>query len=259
MGWLDWLSMSGPVTGVPYVEKYAYGSDKAPDAPEEYKGLVRDTKMTDDEWDAKKRQKDNPQWWGGWMGFSPGPESDLVSKSVQAGDNLTKAGGQMVGDAQESLTLAKNHYQRLLAGDSDTTMRALQPQVRGILHQYDAAKRATGEFGPRGGGRNEAMQDINFKEAGDVGTLIGGQATEAANKLRDIGAQFGYVGLGETGQGEASYMDALRAIMQQQSLYLQSTGMSIQEQQAKQQLQGNQWGQIGYAAAQAVQQWQSSG
>ena len=176
----------------------------------------------------EKRAQNFPKYWGGWMGFQ-GPQADLVAKSATTGDKLTTQGNDLLGSSIDALSKSTDFFSKLLGGDEDALMRTVQPATDTILHQYDTAKRSAAEFAPRGGGRNAAMQDADFAQAGDISKLVGGAGPMAADKLRDIGAQFGYIGLGATGQGENATQDVLRNIFQQQSLYLQSQGQGFQQ------------------------------
>ena len=180
--------------------------------------------MSEDE----KRALNFPKYWGGWMGFQ-GPQADLVAKSATTGDKLTTQGTGLLNSSISAMDKSTDFFSKLLGGDSDALMRTVQPQVDTILHQYDTAKRSAAEFAPRGGGRNAAMQDADFAEAGDISKLIGGAAPMAADKLRDIAAQFGYIGLGASGQGENATQDAMKNIFQQQGLYLQSQGQGFNQ------------------------------
>lgn len=125
------------------------------------------------------------------------PESitgDSLTRLMRSLSNITgNRGEQLFGQGQDVLSKGMgtlsgptDYWASLLKGDPNATNQAIAPESRRIVTQYDAARKAISEFGGRGGGKNETLANLPFKQAGDINSLIQRLRPEAASQMTQI-------------------------------------------------------------------------
>src|SRR5262245_54209632 len=77
------------------------------------------------------------------------PENLLKS---QAGD-LSKTGDVLGQEGASALNPALNYFKGQLSSNPQELLAATAPERGRVIDQYDTARQAIGEFGPRGGGQ----------------------------------------------------------------------------------------------------------
>src|SRR4029450_11234953 len=90
---------------------------------------------------------------------------ELLNFMGSESSNLSSEGQDILGEGQRMLKPVLEHLMRLLGGDPEAINEAIQPEVAGVLSQYDAAKRAISEFTPRGGGQASAVANLQAGQA----------------------------------------------------------------------------------------------
>ena len=125
---------------------------------------------------------------------------------------LQPFGQKSMAAGQEGLESAMQFFKRLTSGDQGDIARAVAPGVNTIVSQYDAARKATAEFGARGGGRNEMLAELPFRQAGDIAKLVQGAQLEGAKQLPQVASLLSQQGLGAAGLTAQN----LRAMLEQE-------------------------------------------
>lgn len=125
---------------------------------------------------------------------------------------LEPFGQKSMTEGQEGLESAMQFFKRLMSGDQAAVAGAVAPGVNTIVSQYDAARKSASEFGARGGGRNEMLAELPFKQAGDIAKLVQGAQLEGAKQLPQVASLLSQQGLGAAGLTAQN----LRAILEQE-------------------------------------------
>lgn len=134
-----------------------------------------------------------------------GVETEAAKLGVkEAKTNLPKAAS--------TLQAPLDFFQKLLKGDRTAVMGAFAPEISSLTSLYDTGRKTAEEFAPRGGGRGAALEELPFKEAGDIEKLVAGARQEGATGVANIGAMLGQLGLGELGTGGSIASDAFSNI-----------------------------------------------
>jgi len=101
--------------------------------------------------------------------------------------------------SQDVMEPATKLFGAMASGDPAAMTRASAPGINTIVSQYDAARKTAAEFAPRGGGRNELLAELPFRQAGDIAKLLQTGQIEAASKLPQIASILSQQGLGAAG------------------------------------------------------------
>src|SRR5206468_86230 len=98
------------------------------------------------------------------------------------------------------------------------------------LSQFDKAKQSASQFAPRGGGRNAALQELPYREAGDITSLLQKVRPEAAKELTAISEFLSQLGLSEEQLASYNYATVLAANLEksaQRQQMLSTIGKAI--------------------------------
>jgi hypothetical protein len=105
------------------------------------------------------------------MLFGGGEDADVTKalKNLQGSTDDLGDKSKVYGTQGASvLNPALEYLRKVVSGDRQELLAATMPERRRVIDQYDAAKKATAEFAPRGGGTAGAMADLNARQAGDL-------------------------------------------------------------------------------------------
>jgi hypothetical protein len=149
------------------------------------------------------------------------PFLDSLGQSSEVGDRFGK---KFLKKSHKAFDLPMQLWKKILTGDRASMMSTLAPEVENISTGYDNVKRNVGEFGPRGGGSNSTLMNLDQKETGDISRLFQTARTGAAQNLAGLGGQMGGIGLGSLGLGVNADQAGLGAIFQNRNLGLQQRG-----------------------------------
>jgi len=139
--------------------------------------------------------------------FSPSTPAGSFFGSTNYGssESLTGAIGKQTTQMQNSgLDLMQMGQQglhpvfqkllQLLSGDENAVNEAVLPQTRGVLDQYDTARKAIAQFTPRGGGQASALTKSRFDASSDIAGIKSKAISSAIGELSQLGTQLLSVG-----------------------------------------------------------------
>ena len=190
---------------------------------------------------------------GGAIGAAGGFLKGLFTKKKkkpgeeEAGDpnspeNLLKAGASkkgaqadaMMSQGQEGINPAMQYYKSLIGEDPAALMDATRGDRGRVIDQYDAARRATATFGPRGGGTNAAIAESRTAQAGQLGDILASGKREAAGKLGELGTTLTGLGLTSQQLQSADLNSVLNAVLTREGFDIEKRGQTM-----------GMWGDIG--------------
>jgi hypothetical protein len=194
---------------------------------------------------------------GGAPGTNPASSYDnnlyLLGENQQQAQNTAQpVGNQNVGAASTNLGAAANYDLGILSGDRSQILATEAPEISSLLSSYDAARKSAGQLTPRGGGRSAELNELPYKEAGDVNKLVESARPEAARNLTQIANSQALLGEGEQQIASNDVQSSL-------SFLLGKAGVQLNEAQLQSQ-QGQLLGQsVGAALPQLLTLLQSGG
>jgi hypothetical protein len=134
------------------------------------------------------------------QGISGSPADAAVKNAQDQSGKVSNSGGDLLREGASTSAPAKNFFSSIL-GNREQALSAMAPEVSTIVDQYDAAKKTAAEFSPRGGGRATLNNELPFREAGKIGSLVAGARGNAATQLNQTGLAERQLGAGLTSTG----------------------------------------------------------
>jgi len=157
---------------------------------------------------------------GGQNSQQKSNDSAIGGLNNQLSDIASTAGGRSnkaFKFFKQSAKPAVDYYKTLLSGDKNAVTELLSPELTQIGTIFGNVKHNIGEFGPRGGGSNSAVNNLESQQAITTSNLFTGVRPQAAQQLGSLSGTFGNVASNFGGQqmdaikGEAANMFGLNA------------------------------------------------
>lgn len=98
------------------------------------------------------------------------------------------------------LNAPTSYFRKLLSGDPNELMSALNPELDNISTQFNQVRRMISDQ-PRGGGKTSVLASMPAQQIGAISNLYSGARRGAANSLTDIAGREAQTGLAQTGMG----------------------------------------------------------
>jgi len=166
------------------------------------------------------------------------PYLDDLSKGAQG---LRQQGQDLNLQGSEALAPALQYLRQILSTNPNEVMAATAPERGRVIDQYDAARRAIGEFGPRGGGTTSALAESRISEAGALGDILSTGRREAFGQAAQLGTTMTGLGLTADQLASADIEKIIDAILTREGFDVQKRGQTMQM-----------WSSIGQAAGYAA-------
>lgn len=133
-------------------------------------------------------QQGQQQLGAGGMGLDWAKELATYGRGFMgnAQDEYGKA-NTFLNSASNTLNPAADYYGNILSGNRAAMMDAAAPEITTINNQANQARRSLATLGPMGGGRAQALAQLPYQTAGQIGTLFQTLRPQAAQGLLNIG------------------------------------------------------------------------
>ena len=148
------------------------------------------------------------------------PEGQLQKRAGQ----LQGKADVMLGQGMEDLGQASDYYGDLLGGDPGALMEATKSERGRVIDQYDTARQAITEFGPRGGGTTSALASSRIQQGNQISDLMSQGKQQAAAGLADIGQVIAGVGLTQEQIASMDTNAVLDAVLKREELAVTKSG-----------------------------------
>ncbi|HEY6415241.1 MAG TPA: hypothetical protein VIX41_03350, partial [Acidimicrobiales bacterium] len=133
---------------------------------------------------------------GGWLGrraekraLTRSPEERLALQGAQgAAGQLTRTGGELIGQGRELIAGPANYYNTLLRGNRAAMTQAVAPGLAQLTDLYRGHGRDLDRQGVRGAARDVAVTDLNRERASRMAALVTGVQPWAAGQLGSLGS-----------------------------------------------------------------------
>ncbi len=176
--------------------------------------------------------------YGGLRGLFGGGDDEDEAAKVAAGDPnidplresaaaLRQKGAMLGGQGQQALAPTLAYYQALIGQDPGALMAATAPERGRVIDQYDSARRAAAEFGPRGGATNAAIANSHFQQAQQLGDITSMAKRDATSQLAALGATMTGLGLSADQLASMDLNAVIQAVLGQEYLDVQRRGQTM--------------------------------
>ena len=156
----------------------------------------------------------------------------LLGYSQQQTDLANPVGNANVVGASGSLSTAANYDLGILSGDRSKVLATEAPEISSLLSSYDAARKSAGQLTPRGGGRSATLNELPYKEAGDVNKLVQQARPEAAKNLTQVAGAQTYLGTAEQSQASSDVNNSLQFLLGKAGVQLDQAKLQGEQGQA---------------------------
>lgn len=153
------------------------------------------------------------------------PYTDALQASSE---RLQGQAGELSGMGGEALAPALKYFASLLSGNPADLMEATRPERGRVIDQYDTARQAIGQFGPRGGGTTSALAQSRISEAGDLADVTAQARRGAAETSAGLGQSLTALGLSAEQLASADLNSIISAVLNKQGLDLSKRGQNLQ-------------------------------
>lgn len=125
------------------------------------------------------------------------PWADVGALQTQSEQFLGPQGQQNLTGGQRNLGSVANYDLGILSGNRNQILATESPEISSLLADYDRTRKAASQLQPRGGGRSALLNELPYKQVGDVNQLIQQARPRAAQQLAGVGAEQASIGLSE--------------------------------------------------------------
>jgi hypothetical protein len=179
---------------------------------------------------AASKTATNKSGGGGGGGGDDGdqPESPWLNQLGQSSQNLRQQGDQFTSQGQDALGPLLQRMQALLGENPGALMDATRQERGRVIDQYDTARRAISQFGPRGGGTTSALADSRFAQAESLADITSSAKNDAMGLAGGLGIQLSGLGLSAQQLASADIDTVIRAILAREGLNIEKRGQNMQ-------------------------------
>lgn len=174
---------------------------------------------------------------GGLLGSKLAGGGDKKSSSTAAIDPYTAAlqkqadvtgaeGQQSNAMGSDALAPVMKYLQSILSGNPSDVLAATQPERGRVIDQYDTARKAVAEFGPRGGGTTSTAAQSRFDQASSLADITSSARRDAVATEGQLGLQLKQLGLTAEQLKSADLNSIINAVLNKQYLDVQKRGQT---------------------------------
>lgn len=150
----------------------------------------------------------------------------------------TKRMGQAV------TTPAVNYLTDVLSSNPAAIMDATRQERGRVIDQYDTARRAIANFGPRGGGSTSTLAESRFTQAESLADITSTARRDAVSQAGVLGTRLAALGLNADQLASADINTVIRAILAREGVGVQGQQLGLEKGEASGQLIGEVLGSI---------------
>lgn len=183
---------------------------------------------------------------GGFFGGDDDPEGFSTDNPEHQFRNLLRLNaGNLRRDAtgmkrtgQAVTTPAVNYLTDVLSSNPAAVMDATRQERGRVIDQYDTARRAIANFGPRGGGSTSTLAESRFQQAESLADITSTARRDAVSQAGELGVRLQALGLNADQLASADINTVIRAILAREGLGVEGQELGLKKGEATGQLIG---------------------
>ncbi len=182
---------------------------------------------------------------GGALGFLFGggdddPEGYSVDNPEHQMRNLLRLNAGNLRDDATGLkrtgtavaTPAANYLQDVLSSNPAAILDATKQERGRVIDQYDTARRAIANFGPRGGGSTSVLAESRFQQAESLSDITSSARRDAVSAAGELGVRLTALGLNADQLASADLNSVIRAILAREGVGIAGQELGLQKGEA---------------------------
>ncbi len=183
---------------------------------------------------------------GGFLGGGDDPEGFSTDNPEHQFRNLLRLNaGNLRGDATDLkrtgtavATPAAKYLTDILSSNPAAVMDATRQERGRVIDQYDTARRAIANFGPRGGGSTSTLAESRFQQAESLADITSTARRDAVSQAGELGVRLTALGLNADQLASADINTVIRAILAREGVGVQGQKLGLEKGEATGQLIG---------------------
>ena len=154
---------------------------------------------------------------------------DAIAKMLQQSSAETRSqAGALAGQGAETLNPTIQYFKQILSSDPSAVMDATRQERGRVIDQYDTARKAISNFGPRGGGTTSALAESRFAEGETLADVVSRARSEAVGQAGQLGVNLTGLGLSADQLASADLNTVLNSIFAREGLDVTKRGQNMQ-------------------------------
>lgn len=178
-------------------------------------------------------------------GYDPdNPEHQFRNMLRTNAANLRRdaTGSKRMGQAVT--TPAVNYLTDVLSSNPAAILDATRQERGRVIDQYDTARRAIANFGPRGGGSTSTLAESRFDQAESLADITSSARRDAVSAAGDLGTRLTALGLTADQLASADINTVIRSILAREGIGVQGQYLGLEKGAATGELIGEVLGRI---------------
>ncbi len=155
------------------------------------------------------------------------PEDDFTSLLTKQSQGLQSQGTELAGQGGQTIQPLIQYLQGIFGSNPSGVLDATKSQRGRVIDQYDAARKALAEFGPRGGGTTSASANSYTSEANALNEITSDAQSEARGLTAQLGTQLTGLGLSAEQLASQDLESVIRTILGRESLDTEKRGQNL--------------------------------
>lgn len=139
---------------------------------------------------------------------------------------------------QAVTTPAVNYLTDVLSSNPAAILDATRQERGRVIDQYDTARRAIANFGPRGGGTTSTLAESRFDQAESLADITSSARRDAVSAAGDLGTRLTALGLTADQLASADINTVISAILAREGIGVQGQYLGLEKGQATGELIG---------------------
>ncbi len=166
-------------------------------------------------------------------GFDPdNPEHQFRNLLRTNAANLRRDATGMKRTGQAVTTPAVKYLTDVLSSNPAAILDATRQERGRVIDQYDTARRAIANFGPRGGGSTSTLAESRFEQAESLADITSSARRDAVSAAGDLGTRLMALGLTADQLASADINTVIRAILSREGLGVQGQQLGLEKGEA---------------------------
>jgi len=175
--------------------------------------------------ESKQSANDGP---GGGKKGADAEIAPFLTQFQQSADQNRAQGREFSGMSSEALGPVMQYFKQLMGGDPSALMDATRQERGRVIDQYDTARRAISQFGPRGGGTTSALAESRFAQAESLADITSSAQRDAASGLAELGPQLAALGLSSQSLASQDLNSIINTILTREGFDVQKRGQNME-------------------------------
>lgn len=177
--------------------------------------------------EQKQAANDGPGGDGNDDSDDDNAEAPWLKSLGASSQNLRKQGDEFSAAGSSTLGPLLQRLQAMLGSNPSAMMDATRQERGRVIDQYDTARRAISQFGPRGGGTTSALADSRFAQAESLADITSEATNDATTLAAGLGVQLSGLGLSAQQLASADIDTVIRAILAREGLNVEQRGQNM--------------------------------